>query len=82
MTQHRSIRFLTVPGTALVEQRPRCYVYSVNHTGVEEGRAVRLGLPIEGCACGDTFSIELVGGAYNGYTRAGYIQGGNVQVES
>ncbi len=31
---------------------------------------------------GDSFSIELIGGAYNGYTRAGYIEGGNVQVES
>ncbi len=31
---------------------------------------------------GDEFSIELIGGAYNGYTRAGYIEGGNVQVES
>jgi hypothetical protein len=31
---------------------------------------------------GDGFSIELFGGAYNGYTRAGYIEGGNVQVES
>ena len=31
---------------------------------------------------GDSFSIELIGGAYNGYTRGGYIEGGNVQVES
>jgi hypothetical protein len=31
---------------------------------------------------GDGFSIQLFGGAYNGYTRAGYIEGGNVQVES
>ena len=31
---------------------------------------------------GDSFSIELIGGAYNGYTRAGYIEGGNVQVQS
>ena len=31
---------------------------------------------------GDSFSIQLIGGAYNGYTRAGYIEGGNVQVES
>ena len=30
---------------------------------------------------GDSFSIELIGGAYNGYTRGGYIEGGNVQVE-
>ena len=29
---------------------------------------------------GDTFSIELVGGVYNGYTRAGNIEGGNIQV--
>ena len=29
---------------------------------------------------GDLFSIELVGGAYAGYTRGGYIEGGNVQV--
>jgi hypothetical protein len=31
---------------------------------------------------GDSFSIELIGGAYSGYTRGGYIEGGNVQVES
>jgi hypothetical protein len=31
---------------------------------------------------GASFSIELIGGAYNGYTRGGYIEGGNVQVES
>jgi hypothetical protein len=31
---------------------------------------------------GDSFSIELIGGAYNGYTRGGYVEGGNVQVES
>jgi len=30
---------------------------------------------------GDSFSIELIGGAYNGYTRGGYVEGGNVQVE-
>jgi hypothetical protein len=29
---------------------------------------------------GDTFTIELTGGPYNGYTRGGYIEGGNVQV--
>ena len=28
---------------------------------------------------GDGFSIQLFGGAYNGYTRAGYIEGGNVR---
>jgi hypothetical protein len=36
----------------------------------------------QGEITGDSFSIELIGGAYNGYTRAGYIDGGNVQVES
>jgi hypothetical protein len=30
---------------------------------------------------GDLFSIELFGGAYNGYTRGGYIEGGNIQVD-
>src|SRR5215213_6398699 len=35
----------------------------------------------QGDITGDSFSIELIGGAYNGYTRAGYIEGGNVQVE-
>ena len=30
---------------------------------------------------GDGFSIELVGGPYAGYTRAGYIEGGNIQVD-
>jgi hypothetical protein len=29
---------------------------------------------------GDSFSIELIGGAYAFYTRGGYIEGGNVQV--
>ena len=29
---------------------------------------------------GDSFAIELVGGAYGLYTRGGYIEGGNVQV--
>jgi hypothetical protein len=29
---------------------------------------------------GDGFSIELTGGAYACYTRAGYIEGGNIQV--
>ena len=36
----------------------------------------------QGEITGDSFSIELIGGAYNGYTRGGYIKGGNVQVES
>ena len=36
----------------------------------------------QGEITGDSFSIELFGGAYNGYTRGGYIEGGNVQVES
>jgi hypothetical protein len=35
----------------------------------------------QGEITGDSFSIELIGGAYNGYTRGGYIEGGNVQVE-
>ncbi len=29
---------------------------------------------------GDGFAIELFGGAYPGYTRGGYIEGGNVQL--
>ena len=29
---------------------------------------------------GDSFAIELVGGAYAAYTRGGYIEGGNIQV--
>ena len=36
----------------------------------------------QGEITGDSFSIQLIGGAYTGYTRAGYIEGGNVQVES
>jgi hypothetical protein len=36
----------------------------------------------QGEITGDSFSIQLIGGAYNGYTRGGYIEGGNVQVES
>ena len=31
---------------------------------------------------GDSFSIQLIGGAYNGYTGGGYIEAGNVQVDS
>jgi hypothetical protein len=31
---------------------------------------------------GDGFSIELVGGPYAAYTRAGYIEGGNIQVDN
>jgi len=30
---------------------------------------------------GDGFGIELTGGAYGGYTRAGYLEAGNIQVE-
>ena len=30
---------------------------------------------------GDSFAIELIGGGYDGYTRAGYLEGGNIQVE-
>lgn len=30
---------------------------------------------------GDAFAIELTGGAFDGYTRAGYIEAGNVQVD-
>jgi hypothetical protein len=30
---------------------------------------------------GDEFSIQLLMGPYNGYTRGGYIEGGNIQVE-
>ena len=29
----------------------------------------------------DCFSIELIGSAYNGYARGGYIEGGNVQAD-
>jgi hypothetical protein len=31
---------------------------------------------------GDGFSIELTGGPYTLYTRAGYIEGGNIQVSN
>ena len=34
-----------------------------------------------GAVTGDGFAIELFGGRYPGYTRAGYIEGGNVQVD-
>jgi hypothetical protein len=37
--------------------------------------------PPEADATGDLFSIELFGGAYGTYTRGGYIEGGNIQVE-
>ena len=29
---------------------------------------------------GDAFAIQLIGGRYHGYTRAGYIEDGNIQV--
>ena len=29
---------------------------------------------------GDAFAIQLTGGRYHGYTRAGYIKGGNIQL--
>ncbi|MGC5173262.1 hypothetical protein ACPW96_22380 [Micromonospora sp. DT81.3] len=40
----------------------------------ETGRSV-------GEITGDGFAIALTGGAYGGYTRAGYLEGGNIQVE-
>lgn len=30
---------------------------------------------------GDTVSITLTGGQYNGYTNSGTVQGGNIQVD-
>ncbi len=30
---------------------------------------------------GDGFAIELIFGPYGGYTRGGYIEGGNIQVD-
>jgi hypothetical protein len=35
----------------------------------------------QGEITGDGFVIELTGGAYPLYTRGGYIEGGNIQVE-
>ena len=40
------------------------------------------GHPPQGDFNGDLFSIELIDGAYNGYTRGGYIEGGNIQVDN
>ena len=34
-----------------------------------------------GDVTGDSFAIELIGGGYDGYTRAGYLEGGNIKVE-
>ena len=31
---------------------------------------------------GDSFTIDLVGGPYAAYTRGGYIEGGNIQVDN
>jgi len=31
---------------------------------------------------GDSFSIQLMGGPYTAYTRGGYIEGGNIQVDN
>jgi hypothetical protein len=31
---------------------------------------------------GDSFTIELIGGPYAAYTRGGYIEGGNIQVDN
>ena len=35
----------------------------------------------EGDISGDGFAIELTCGPYNGYTRGGYIEGGNIQAD-
>jgi hypothetical protein len=35
----------------------------------------------EGDINGDGFAIQLDGGAYTGYTRGGYIEGGNIQAD-
>lgn len=42
----------------------------------DQGEPARPGEPLTG----DLFSIELIGGAYDFYTRGGYIEGGNIQV--
>ena len=36
----------------------------------------------DGDFTGDGFAIELAGGPYTGYTRGGYIEGGNIQVDN
>ena len=49
----------------------------VHRPGVRPGRAGQL---TRRRFTGDSFAIELFGGAYAAYTRGGYIEGGNVQV--
>jgi hypothetical protein len=44
----------------------------------DQGEPARPGEPLTG----DLFSIELFGGAYGAYTRGGYIEGGNIQVDN
>jgi hypothetical protein len=58
---------------ALAAMPPGRFVVQVFDQG-EPGRSV-------GDFTGDGFAIELLGGAYPAYTRAGYIEGGNVQVD-
>jgi hypothetical protein len=43
----------------------------------DQGEPARVG----GEFTGDLFAIDLYFGRYNGYTRGGYIEGGNIQVE-
>jgi hypothetical protein len=47
-------------------------------TGTFEGYISDLGEP--GVRAGDFFSVSLQGGAFGGYTNAGPLQGGNLQV--
>ena len=44
----------------------------------DQGKSTRT----EGDFTGDGFSIDLVGTPYGGYTRAGYIEGGNITVDN
>jgi len=75
------------PGTALFEgtyrpQGPTPGVPGPRRDGrfvvevFDQGEPARPG----GDFTGDSFAIELFGGAFGTYTRGGYIEGGNVQV--
>ena len=66
---------LPVPGhDALRSARPGEFTVLVCDQG-EPGRQ-------RGDFTGDRFSIELIGGPYAVYTRGGYIEGGNIQVDN
>ncbi len=69
-----------LPGVAYFQgkYRPQ-YSTLATKNGTFTGYISDLGEP--GVQAGDTFSITLQGGAFNGYTNTGPLKGGNLQVK-